>query len=71
MNACCRPSDHQWQPLKRGSSRERCTKCRSVFPCSHDCQHVDCRTERGQALPDWITYVRPEALPLLDDEPSE
>ncbi len=48
---------HDWKPLKRGSSRERCTKCMDVYPCRHDCAHADCIVDTGRTLPDHITLV--------------
>jgi len=48
---------HDWKQLKRGSSRERCAKCKDVYPCRHACAHVDCIVDTGRALPDHITLV--------------
>lgn len=36
----------RWEPLRRGSRREKCVKCRTVFPCKHDCEHLDCDDEK-------------------------
>ena len=52
---CNGPRDHTWERLRRGSNRERCTLCGTVYPCRHACEHVDCRCARGEALPHWIT----------------
>jgi hypothetical protein len=40
--------------LLRGGKRTRCTKCGDVFPCSHACDHFDCRLARGEELPDMV-----------------
>jgi hypothetical protein len=51
--------NHNWQPLKRGSSRERCTKCKDVYPCrGNNCAHVDCIVDTGRTLPEHITLVK-------------
>jgi hypothetical protein len=49
-----------WVPMKRGSSHEKCIKCQTVFPCRHRCEHLDCITERGEALPAWAQPTEPE-----------
>lgn len=48
---------HDWRV--RGS-RERCELYGTVFPCPVDCRHWDCRVEKGQELPDWVTYKSEE-----------
>jgi len=55
---CINPRDHVWVEL-RGGNRERCEKCRTVFPCRHACEHLDCMIERGETLPEWARSDRP------------
>lgn len=52
----CSLRKHVWR-LLRGGKREQCQVCKTVFPCRTLCGHLDCRLERGDALPDWITEV--------------
>lgn len=34
-----------WEPI-RGRLRLRCVGCGDVFPCEHDCAHLDCQEVR-------------------------
>jgi hypothetical protein len=52
LHAKCRIREHDYQPMKRGSSNEKCTKCGDVFPCRHECDHWDCIAATGRALND-------------------
>jgi hypothetical protein len=54
MTQKCKPSQHDDAPLGRGSSRVECGKCGDVFPCRHECIHVDCLIATGRTPPDWI-----------------
>lgn len=56
----CAPRNHNWAPLRRGSSRERCTICGTTFPCAHECGHVDCILATGRQLPSWIWLTKEE-----------
>lgn len=38
---------------------QKCIDCASRFPCTHACDHVDCRIERGDKMPSWVTLVEP------------
>lgn len=51
---------HSWQPLRRGSKRERCKHCKVTYPCTHDCGHFDCMVDTGRKLPDHVTYIPPK-----------
>lgn len=53
----CSKSEHDWKPVRGGAS-ERCTKCRDVFPCRFDCDHLDCIVATGRPVPDY--YANPE-----------
>lgn len=66
--SCIRPRDHVWVEL-RGGAREKCIKCRTVFPCRHDCEHFDCMIERGDKLPEWASA--PSALDRMMAELSK
>lgn len=55
--AKCRTGHHIDRPV-RGSGDVVCEKCGDRFPCSHTCGHVDCRSVKGEALPE---FVGPEA----------
>lgn len=63
----CQPR-HQFAPT-RGADRpsimvpgemlpQKCDLCAARYPCAHACDHIDCRIERGEALPDWVTEVK-------------
>jgi hypothetical protein len=55
----CSHREHDWKPVKRrGPCREKCTKCGDVFPCRHDCEHLDCVVATGRAIPD--CWANPE-----------
>jgi hypothetical protein len=54
MKHRCNTRDHVDKPMKRGSARVQCTKCGDVFPCRHDCEHLDCIVATGRELPDWV-----------------
>lgn len=70
----CKLTDHTWQPNPRASSPSvmlpgalvpaTCTACGTRYPCKHACDHLDCRLERGDALPAWVT-------PVLEATPAE
>jgi len=32
---------------------QRCDACGRGYPCAGQCDHLDCRTERGDAIPEW------------------
>lgn len=53
----CSLWNHNWVPMRRGSRRETCTVCGTVFPCAHECGHFDCAVETQRALPDWARLV--------------
>lgn len=57
---CRTIADHDFQPI-RGGNRERCAKCKTEYPCAHACKHYDCMIERGEALPEHVTYVAPKS----------
>ncbi|HUE39986.1 MAG TPA: hypothetical protein VMR29_10800 [Candidatus Binatia bacterium] len=57
MKLRCKPGAHVDRPLKRGSVRVKCERCGDVFPCHHDCEHIDCRLVKNQPLPDWISVT--------------
>lgn len=44
--AICRIRDHAWRPV-RGGKFDRCEKCKTFFPCKHDCKHLDCMLVRS------------------------
>lgn len=46
----------QWQTIRGG--RLACSGCRDVFPCRHDCGHVDCAAATGAPLPEGIREAR-------------
>lgn len=48
----CKLWAHDWKPFGEG---EKCSKCGEIFPCAHDCEHMDCREVKGQPQEDWIT----------------
>lgn len=52
---CCKPNEHDWERMRGG--RERCRKCSTTYPCLLDCQHYDCRIDKGQKLPEGVTYL--------------
>ena len=39
-------ADVHWERMGRGSFRLRCVRCKSVFPCYNDCEHMDCQSVR-------------------------
>jgi len=49
----CKHREHNWQPMKRGARREQCTKCNDVFPCRHNCEHLDCCAATERPMPEW------------------
>lgn len=54
----CRLRDHEWE-LLRGGRHEQCKKCKTLFPCKHDCEHLDCIAARaemadGSPMPAWV-----------------
>jgi hypothetical protein len=51
----CKPNEHVWEATRGG--RERCKKCTLTYPCLLDCDHVNCRVDKGQPMPDGIRYV--------------
>lgn len=53
----CRLAEHNWQPH---GTREKCSKCGDIFPCQHDCRHIDCRDRKGKPQEDWITECNPD-----------
>lgn len=54
----CSIREHNWKPMKRGGAHEQCTKCGDVFPCRHDCEHLDCVVATGRAIPE--CWANPE-----------
>lgn len=38
--------------MKRGGAHEQCTKCKDVFPCRNECEHLDCIVATGREIPD-------------------
>jgi len=68
----CKHREHDWKPTKRrGPCREKCTKCNDVFPCRHDCEHLDCIAATGRPLTQFFldTLVNPEtAIEAMLDE---
>lgn len=66
----CRLRDHVWKPT-RSNKFDRCEKCRTFFPCKHECSHLDCictRAGRGHELdPD----IKLPGWPLKEDPFAE
>ena len=69
MAKCKLISDHEFQPI-RGGKRERCAKCSTEYPCAHACKHVDCMADRGEPMPEHITYHSPVAVTVAEPEPA-
>lgn len=48
MHFChkCNRRTH-WSLLYRGA-RERCDECHDLFPCVHECKHLDCARHRKE-----------------------
>lgn len=59
----CRLAEHKWQPY---GTREKCSKCGDIFPCQHDCRHIDCRDKKGIPQEDWITEWKGESSTNTD-----
>lgn len=59
---CPRNIDHNWQPMQRGSKREQCRNCETVYPCRHACDHLDCRVDRGDPMPEGVVYIKKEVV---------
>jgi len=59
----CTKNAHDWKPMKRGGAHEQCTKCQDVFPCRHECEHLDCIAATGRPLTPYFqdVLVDPEA----------
>lgn len=54
----CSKSAHDWKPTKRrGPCREKCTKCGDVFPCRHECEHLDCIAATGRPLTEYFQHA--------------
>lgn len=51
----CRLGQHEDRRMKGGHHIE-CTKCGDVFPCRHECSHIDCCLATGRKLPDWVKF---------------
>jgi hypothetical protein len=45
---------HDWR-MVRGGLREECKNCGTSFPCTTECEHLDCRDARVEAPtnPQW------------------
>ena len=71
--AICRIRDHVWQPV-RGGKFDRCAKCKTFFPCKHDCKHLDClltRSGRGDQLGFNLDWPLTEKDPTQHDDEGE
>jgi len=54
----CLKNQHDWKPTKRrGPCREKCTKCGDVFPCRHECEHLDCIAALNRPLTEYFQNV--------------
>ena len=53
--------NHQWE-LMKDDKHEKCTLCSTVYPCLLNCKHWDCIVDKGQQLPEWVTYVKGEKV---------
>lgn len=40
----------EWKPV-RGGARLACEGCGDVFPCRHECKHLDCAAAREPLAP--------------------
>lgn len=49
----CTLHTHDWE-LSERATHETCKKCRTRFPCAHDCQHLDCIVVTGRSLPESV-----------------
>lgn len=63
----CSPTEHSDQPLRRGSSRVRCVKCGDIFPCFHNCNHIDCMIEKKLPLPEWVSLAEVQRPDLVSE----
>ena len=61
MTNRCNIRKHHDQPL-RGGARYQCEACQDVFPCRHDCEHLDCIVATGRKLPDTVGEEARDAL---------
>lgn len=73
---------HDWHATPRASTPsvllpgelvpQKCDACGTRYPCAHACEHFDCRTERGEPLPEWAGGVTSDAsAPVeIDTSPS-
>jgi hypothetical protein len=58
---------HSFVPTPRASTPSKmlpgemipaiCALCRTRYPCRDACDHVDCRVERGEPLPEFVSLV--------------
>ena len=54
---------HDWHATPRASTPslllpgellpQKCSTCATRYPCAGQCDHLDCRTERGESIPEW------------------
>lgn len=51
----------------RGGNRVECTRCGDIFPCRHDCNHIDCILATSRTLPDWVTVDPLDADAIVAD----
>lgn len=51
-------ADMHWEGMCKGSARLRCTGCKTVFPCYHECEHVDCQSVREA----WQKVTSPDQI---------
>jgi hypothetical protein len=64
--AICRIRDHVWKPTRDGKY-DRCEKCKTFFPCKHECKHPDCvlaRSGRAHEL-----GIKLQGWPLTEKDP--
>lgn len=52
--------------MKRGGAHEQCTKCGDVFPCRHECEHLDCIAATGRPLTEYFKNVLADPEAALD-----
>lgn len=59
----CTLHTHDWV-LSDRATHETCKRCRTRFPCTHDCQHLDCIVVTGRPLPECtvINFSREEFI---------
>ncbi len=51
----CKPDQHFDRVVKGKPGSVKCQTCGDVYPCKEDCLHADCRMDKGQPLPPWVS----------------